>query len=389
MKRIYLDNAASTPILPEVLRSMIEANKNNYGNPLSIHEEGRRAKLSLEKARSEIADLISCEKDEIIFTNGGTEANNLAILGIAGEYGEKYKKPKIISSAIEHKSIIKPLEYLEKKGFKIEFVGVDKNGKINLNQLKKYIDKQTILVSVMLANNEVGTIQPMKEISKIISKTHAMLHTDAANHYLDFNVKNLGIDLMTINGGKLGGPKGTGLLYVKKGIKISPIIFGAKQERGMRAGTENLPGIIGLSKAIEINQKRLAGNVKKLREIRDYTIKNVLRAIPYSILTGDPKNRLPQIASFIIPGTEGESLVLMLDRRGVSVSTGSACNSLSLKPSAVLLAMGFSQEIIHGSLRVSLGEDITKKQIDYFVSELRKIVIRLREISSFKSWKTK
>lgn len=391
-KRIYLDYAASTPILPEVLVTMVDFYKNHYGNPLAIYQEGRDSLAFLESSREKIAKIINCKSNEIIFTNGGTEADNLAIFGVARAYKHLYKKPRIIASKIEHVAILNALHQLEKEGFEIKLIDVDKYGMIDLEKLEKTINNQTILISIIYSSNEIGTIQPLSKIAQLIKKYRKniqappFLHTDASADFMSFNIQKLNVDLMTINGGKLGGPKATGALFVRQGIDISPLIFGGNQENGRRSGTENLPGIVGFAKAIEISQKRLITNTKKISQLRDFLIKLAIKEISGLSLNGHPKNRLPNNVHFTILGIEGESLVLMLDRAGIATSTGSACNSKTLQPSHILKALGLPLEIIHGSLRITIGSTITKKEIKRFIKELKKAVHHLRSLSAV-NWK--
>lgn len=390
MKRIYLDYASSTPVSKEVIKTMLPYFDQFFGNPSAIYEEGRLAKKSIETARKQIADLLSVKPEEIIFTNGGTESINLAIFGIANFYRFQFSQPEIIISSIEHPAVLESAQKLEKLGFKIIKIEVDKKGMINLKQLENSLNKQTLLISIILANNEIGTIEPIKKIKKIVenfrfnNKTlFPIFHTDAcqAAEYLDIKPKKLGVDLMSLNGGKIYGPKATGLLYKKEGIELEPIIFGGGQEKKYRSGTENVSGIVGLATALKLAQQEKEKESARLKKLRDYLINEVLRSIPKTFVNGDLKNRLPNNAHFTILDVEGEALILKLDQCGIAVSTGSACHSKSLTPSHVLIAIGLPHEVIHGSLRVTLGRYTTKNDIDYFLKNLIKVVKELRQLS--------
>jgi cysteine desulfurase len=395
MKRTYLDYAAATPVRPEVSKHIQPFATNNFGNPSAIYVEGRVAKQALERARESVAKNLNCRAHEIIFTNGGTESINLAIFGIARAYKKFFKKPRIITSQIEHPAVLEPLKQLAKEGFEIKYVSTNKFGEVSLLELKKYLNSQTILVSIMYANNEIGTIQPIEKISAIIknfrkNKYLPFFHTDAcqAANYLDINVNHLGIDFMTLNGGKIYAPKASGILYKKSGISIDPIIFGGGQEKNLRSGTENITSWIGFAKALELAQKEKTKEITKIKKLRDYLQKNILK-IPKTIVNGHLTQRLPNNLNIIIAGIEGESLILELDKAGIAASTGSACHSRNLEPSHVLKALGLSREIIHGSLRLTLGKYTTKKEIDYVIKILPKIIKKLRNLSAvnFKSQK--
>ena len=391
MKRIYLDHAATTYLDPRVKRAMEPFWEKNFGNASTIYKEGLDARNALNQARKTIAKLIGAHPDEIIFTNGGTESDNLAIFGIA----RNYKTGHIITSKIEHHAVLKPCEFLEKENFKITYLDVDKNGIVDLKQLKKSLRKDTILVSIMYANNEIGTIQPIREIAKIIRDFRKknnppaggpFFHTDAiqAAGYLDLNVQKLGVDLMSVNASKIYGPKGLGFSYIKRGVKLSPIIYGGGQERGLRPGTENIPGIVGLAKALEISQNIREKEAKRLAVLRDYLIKGILKKIKGASLNGHPVLRLPNNANVSIPRIEGESLVLYLDAQGISCSTGSACTSQDLEPSHVITALGKSKEASHSSVRFSLGRKTSKSDMDYVLKVLPDIVKKLRSVSAIK-----
>jgi len=393
MKRIYLDYAAATPVRPEVHQFIKPFATDNFGNPSAIYLEGRIAKQALEQARESIAKNLNCRPHEIIFTNGGTESINLAIFGVARAYKKFFKKPRLITSRIEHPAVLEPMKQLAKEGFDIKYVSTNKFGEVNLLELKKCLNPQTILVSIMYANNEIGTIQPIEKISALIkdfrkNKYLPFFHTDAcqAANYLDINVNHLGVDFMTLNGGKIYAPKASGILYKKNGLSIDPIIFGGGQEKNLRSGTENLTSWMGFSKALDLTQKEKNVEIKKIKQLRDYLQKNILK-IPQTFINGHPAKRLPNNLNVIIADIEGESLILELDKAGIAASTGSACHSHSLEPSHVLESLGWSREKIHGSLRLTLGKYTTKKEIDYVIKILPKIVQKLRNLSAIKTTK--
>lgn len=416
-RRIYLDHAATTYLDPEVKRAMEPYWEKKFGNPSSLHQEGMEARKALNDSRKIIASLIGANPDEIIFTNGGTESDNLAIFGVAGQYqrqpatltsdvnvaGCRQKAGHIITTKIEHHAVLNSCEDLERRaclparqGFAVSYLNVSEEGIVDLKELKKSLRKETILVSIMHANNEMGAIQPISEAAKIIrdfKKQNNLadlqppfFHSDAiqAAGYLDTNVRRLGLDLMSVNGSKIYGPKGVGFLYVKRGLKLLPIIRGGGQERGLRPGTENVAGIVGLAKAFELVQKNREKEAKRVSGLRDYLIRGVLKKIPRSFLNGHPILRLPNNANITISGVEGESLVLYLDAAGIACSTGSACTSQSLEPSHVILALGKPKEDAHCSLRFSLGKRNKKSDIDYLLKVLPEIVKKLRTISAIK-----
>jgi len=390
MKRIYLDYAATTPMRKEVIEAMKPFGDKIFGNPSAIYFEGRLAKNFLEKAREKAAKILNSRPDEIIFTNGGTESINLAILGLARFYKNFFKKPRLITSKIEHPAVLEAMKQLEKENFEVIYLNVDKFGVVRLEELKKSLNPQTILVSIMYANNEIGTIQPIKKISEIIKNfrqkklkiNFPFFHTDAcqAAGFLEIRPEKLGVDLMSLNGSKIYGPKASGLLYLRNGVKIEPIIFGGGQENNLRSGTENVASWIGFNKALELAQKEKGKEAKRLTALRDYLIKNILK-IPKTFLNGHPKKRLPNNVNVTILDIEGEALVLQLDRYHVSASTGSACQSKILEPSHVLQAIGLPREVIHGSLRLTLGKYTRKKDLDYLIKILPKVVENLRQIS--------
>lgn len=381
MKRIYFDHQATTPIHPEVLSLTEELQREIFANPQSSHSFGYEAKKLLEEARNKIADLLNVDADEIYFTSSGAESNNWAIKGIA--FANANKGNHIIVSAIEHPSIIQSAKRLEKIGFEISYLKVDKYGVVDLEKLKKTIKKETILISIMHANYEVGTIEPIKEISQIAKENKIFFHSDgvAIAGQLAIDLKELECDLYTISSHTFYGPKGVALLYIKKGTKIQPVIEGGVQENSQRAGTENLIGIIGMAKAYEIAVKELTERRKKLERLRECLINELPKKIDNIYLTGHPKNRLPNHASFCVEYVEGEALLLFLDDKGIAVASGSACTSKSLKASHVLLAMGIPPVLAQGSLVFTLGIENSDEDIDYLLEVFPPIVKRLREIS--------
>lgn len=391
MKRVYLDYAAATYIDPLILKKMELCLSGIFGNPSSLHLAGREAKAVIDNARQKVADILGVSNKEIIFTGSGTESDNLAVFGVAGNYKQRGKH--IIISKIEHKAILEPVKKLESQGFKVTYLGVDRNGLIKISELKKALRKDTILVSIMYANNEIGVIQPIKEIAEIIkdfrekiNSESPLFHSDAcqAAGALNLKVKNLGVDLMTLNGSKIYGPKGIGCLYVLRNVRLKPLIIGGDQENNLRAGTENAALIAGFAEALKLANKLKKKESPRLKNLRDYFIGKVLKIIPHSYLNGDPIRRLPNNINISIAGVEGEALLLMLDKYGICASTGSACVSRSLDPSHVLLAIGVSPELAHGSLRLTLGRRTTKKDLDYTLKILALVVKKLRAISSIK-----
>jgi len=387
MNRIYLDHAATTYLDPQVVKIMEHYWQKKFGNPSSLYLEGRKAKQAIEDSREKVAEILNCQKEEIYFVGSGTESDNLAILGVA--CANKNKGNHLITSQIEHHAVLYTFERLEKEGFEVTYLPVDKYGIVDLDTLEKSLRPETILVSVMYANNEIGTIQPINEISKVIrvsrvaSHVSPALHTDAAAaaEYLDLDVKKLGVDLMTLGAHKFGGPKGVGALYLKKGIKISPITFGGHHENGLWPGTEAVPLIVGMAEALEIAQNAKRKTQNKVTKLQEKLIKGVLEKIPNTILTGHPTQRLPDIASFCFEGAEGEAILLRLDAEGIAASSGSACTSGDLRPSHVLLATGIPAEVAHGSIRFSLGRNTTEEEIDYVLEKLPRIVKELRKMS--------
>ena len=378
---IYFDNSATTKTDEKVLESMMPYLSENYGNPSSIYKIGRENKKAVEESREKIAKILNCKPEEIYFTAGGSESDNTAIKGIARAY--KNKGNHIVTSKIEHPAVLETCKQLEKEGFEVTYIGVDENGILNLEELKNAIKPSTILISVMFANNEIGTIQPIYEIGKIAKENDIFFHTDAVQAVgsLRINVQELNIDTLSLSGHKFYGPKGIGALYVRTGVKFEKFISGGHQERNKRAGTENVAGIVGIGKAIEIAYDNLEEHNKKIRELRDYYVKEVEQKIPYIKINGDKERRLPGNSNISFRFIEGESLLLNLDLKGICASSGSACTSGSLDPSHVLLAIGLPHEIAHGSLRISIGKYNTKEEVDYLVKNLVEIVTRLREMS--------
>lgn len=380
-KTIYLDNAATTQVYPEVLEAMSPFFTEYYGNPSSIYSFAGEAGKAVAKARQILADVINATSEEIYFTGGGSESDNWALKATAEAYGDKGKH--IITTKIEHHAILHTGEYLEKKGFDVTYLDVDENGSVKLDELEKAIRPDTILISVMTANNEIGTIQPIEEIGKIAKKHGILFHTDAVQAFghIKIDVDKMNIDMLSASGHKINGPKGIGLMYIRKGVKIRSFIHGGAQERQRRAGTHNVPGIVGFAKAAELADKSLNERIAYETELRDHLIERVLKEIPYSRLNGERTKRLPNNANFCFRYIEGESLLILLDQKGICASSGSACTSGSLDPSHVLLAIGLPHEIAHGSLRLTLSEKTTKEEIDYTVGELKAIVEKLRNMS--------
>lgn len=381
MKKIYLDNAATTSLKSEVLEEMMPILKENYGNPSSIYSIGRNARKEVEKSRQTVAEILGANSNEIFFTSGGTESDNWAIRGVAFAQLRKGKN-HIITSKIEHHAVLHTVKELEKEGFEATYLDVDKNGFVNPEDVKAAITEKTALVTVMYANNEIGTIQKISEIGKVCHEKGVIFHTDAvqAVGHLEINVKEQNIDLLSLSGHKFHGPKGVGALYVKKGVRILNLMQGGAQESNKRPGTENVAGIVGLAKALEISMQNRQEKNKNLEKKRDFLINELLK-IKRSRLNGDRTERLPGNVNISFEGIEGESLLLLLDAAGICASSGSACTSGSLDPSHVLLAIGLVHEVAHGSLRLSLDESTTMEELEYTVSEVKKIVERLRSMS--------
>ncbi len=380
-KRIYVDHAATTPMRREVLDAMIPYFTENFGNASTVYQEGRTAKKAVSEARDAVAKAIGANTDEIFFTGSGTEADNWAIRGVA--YANKAKGNHIITSAVEHHAVLHTCQALEKEGFRVTYLPVDEFGMVSPEDVKNAICDETILVTIMTANNEIGTIMPIEEIGKITREKGVIFHTDAvqAMGMMEIDVEKMGVDLLSMTGHKFYGPKGSGALYIRKGVKVKPFITGGAQEKNKRAGTENVASIVGLAKAISLATAERCEKVPKLEKMRDEFIDRVLEEIPYTRLNGHRTKRLAGNANISFEFIEGESLLLMLDMQGISASSGSACTSGSLDPSHVLLAIGLKHEVAHGSLRVSFGESNTMDDVDRIVDSLKTIVSRLREMS--------
>ncbi|MBO6062024.1 MAG: cysteine desulfurase NifS [Clostridia bacterium] len=381
MKRIYLDNAATTRLLPEVLEAMTPYMTEIYGNPSSPHFFGQQVAAALDNARAQVAAGIGAEPGEIIFMSGGTEADNTAIRGIAERYSKRGRH--IITTAVEHHAVLHTCQLLEKQGYEVTYLPVDEYGMVTAEQVREAIRPDTVLVSVMFANNEVGTIMPIPEIGAVCHEKGVFFHTDAvqAVGHVKIDVKAMNIDMLSMSAHKFHGPKGVGALYVRKGIVLPSLIAGGAQERNRRAGTENVPGIVGMGKAIELACAGLEENAAKMTALRDKLIRELPERIPEIKLNGHPTKRLPNNVNFSIKYIEGESILLMLDLNGIAASSGSACTSGSLDPSHVLLAMGLTHEIAHGSVRMTLSEETTEEDVDYVLDVLPKVAKRLRDMS--------
>lgn len=380
-KTIYLDNAATTRVKHEVFEEMKPYFEEMYGNASSIYRFAASATKAVDKARDQIADLLGAKSNEIYFTAGGSESDNWALKSVA--FTQQKKGKHIITSAIEHHAILHTCEYLEKLGFEVTYVGVDEDGIIKMDELKAAIREDTIMISVMFANNEIGSIQPIKEIGAIAKEHKIFFHTDAVQAFghVPIDVKEMNIDMLSASAHKINGPKGVGMLYVRTGVRITPFVHGGAQERGKRAGTHNAPGIVGFGKAAELAKETMEERASYERELRDYLIQRVESEIPYTKVNGHRSQRLSNNANFCFRFIEGESLLMFLDNFGICGSSGSACTSGSLDPSHVLLAIGLPHEIAHGSLRLTLSEDTTKEEIDFTVDKLKMIVERLRSMS--------
>ena len=381
MENIYFDNAATTKLDEEVLNEMIPYLKNNYGNASSIYKLGRESKKAVEESREKIAEILNCEANEIYFTAGGSESDNTVIKGIAR--ANRKRGNHIITSKIEHPAVLETCKQLEKEGFEVTYLSVNENGIVDLEELKKSIKESTILISIMFANNEIGTIEPIEEIGEIAKEKHIYFHTDAVQAVgsIKIDVQKMNIDSLSISGHKFYGPKGIGALYVRTGVNFEKYISGGHQERNKRAGTENVASIVGMRKALELAYINLDEQNKKIKELRDYYVEQVKDKIPYIKINGDMERRLVGNSNISFRFIEGESLLLNLDLKGICASSGSACTSGSLDPSHVLLAIGLPHEIAHGSLRISIGKYNTKEEVDYLIENLVEIVNRLREMS--------
>ncbi|MFA6228363.1 MAG: aminotransferase class V-fold PLP-dependent enzyme [Patescibacteria group bacterium] len=399
-KLIYLDYAATAPVDPRVVKTMEPCLKDNFGNASSLHQAGISAAKAVDQARVAVAKFLNCRTDEVYFTSGATESDNLAVLGVIkgvlsqGFIEKSGQKPHIIISAIEHDAILEPAKHLEKSGVAVTFLSVGEKGIVDPSALKKAIKDNTIFVSIMLANNEIGAIQPIEEIGKIIGELNKnrrqkiYFHTDAtqAPAYLACDTAKLQVDLLSLSAHKIYGPKGVGALFVRKGTPLKPLFYGGGQQGQVRSGTYNVPGIVGLGKAVELiaDKKIRVKEIKEIKKLRDYLLKNLPKKIKNCRVTGDLIRRLPNNASFVIEGVEGESVLLMLSQKGICVSTGSACSSGSLEPSHVLLAIGLPPEVAHGSLRVTLGRYSKKADVDALLKELPPIIAKLRAMSPLK-----
>lgn len=378
---IYLDNAATTKVNKKVLESMMPYFSEIYCNPSAAYSFATKGRIAIEEARNYAAKLIGASDMEIYFTSGGSESDNWAIKAVAESFSDKGKH--IITTKIEHHAVLHTCEYLERHGFDITYLNVDSDGKVRLDELKKSIREDTILISVMTANNEIGTIQPVAEIGKIAHEKGILFHTDAVQAYghIPINVDEMNIDLLSASGHKFNGPKGVGIMYIRKGVKIRSFIHGGSQERGRRAGTYNVPGIAGLGTAAKLAMENMAKRAEKEKELRDYFIDRISAEIPYTVLNGHREDRLPNNINFCFRFVEGESVLIMLDQAGICASSGSACTSGAIDPSHVLRAIGLSDEMAHESLRLTLSYENTKEEIDTVVGELKRIVERLRGIS--------
>ncbi len=400
MRKVYLDYAATTPVRPEAVEAMKPYWSGKFGNPSSLHSFGQEARQAVETAREKVAKVLNCQPEEILFTGTTTTSDNLAILGTVWRaWEEKIKannkdpenrqKLHLITSSIEHHSVLDTFKYLEKRGFRVTYLPVDKGGLVDVGVLGNSITPETVLVSVMYANNEVGSIQPIEKISKLIKERERgdqllpIFHTDAATatEYLTLDTQKLGIDLLTLGSHKFGGPKGVGILFLKKGTKIDPITFGGHHEKGLWPGTEAVPLIVGMATALQMAAADRLSVASRVTKLRDKLVEGVLERVPEAILTGHPEKRLPEIASFCFRGAEGEAILLRLDAEGIAASSGSACTSGTLEPSHVLLAMGISAEVAHGSIRFSLGRKTTKEEIDYVLEKLPQIITDIRKMA--------
>ncbi|AMJ41634.1 cysteine desulfurase NifS [Anaerotignum propionicum] len=379
--KIYMDNAATTPVRDEVLDTILPYFKEFYGNASSVYSIAKESKKALEKAREQVAKGIGAKAEEIYFTAGGSESDNMALRGVAEALAKKGNH--IITTKIEHHAILHTGEYLEKQGCEVTYLPVDEFGKISLEELEKSIRPETILISVMFANNEIGTIQPIAEIGKLAHEKGILFHTDAvqAVGHVAIDVNEMNIDLLSMSGHKLGAPKGIGAIYIRKGIPILPLIFGGAQEKKKRAGTENIPGIVGLGKAVELAVSEMETETKRLIHLRDKLINGILEKVPHSRLNGHPTDRLPGNCNISFGYIEGESMLLLLDAMGVAASSGSACTSGSLDPSHVLMAIGLPHEIAHGSLRLTLDRGNTEEEVDFILEKIPDVVQKLRDMS--------
>jgi len=381
-RRVYMDHAAGRPVEPRVLEAMLPYMKSSYGNPSSLHSFGQETKRAVEEARTKVVELIGAEKKEsVIFTSGATESNNMAIKGVASR--NKDRGTRIITSSVEHMSVVNSCKFLTTKGFETVFLPVDRYGSVNLESLEKELTDKTVLVSIVYANSEIGTIEPIREISKIVHCKNAYLHVDAtaACGQIPVNLKDEGIDLLTVSSNDMYGPRGIGALYIREGVRLEPLFHGGGQEKGLRSGTENVASIVGFGKAAEIAKKEIPAESQRLINLRDKLIEGLTKPIPYAFLNGHPTKRLPDNVSVRYSFIEGESMLLSLEMMGVAVSSGSACTSKTLEPSHVLLATGLKHEEAHGSLMFTLGRQNTEEEVDYTISLMPDIVRRLRAMS--------
>ena len=387
MRNVYLDYSATTPVKEEVLKEMIPYFTEKFGNPSSLYDKGLESKAAVGHAREQLASLINADPKEIYFTAGGTEADNWAVFGVADKL--KDKGNHIITTKIEHHAMLHSCQFLEKHGYEVTYLGIDKDGRISLEELEKAITDKTILISIMMVNNEIGTVQPIKEIGKIAKAHKIIFHTDAVQALgnVPIDVKDMGIDLMSMSSHKIYGPKGEGALFMRKGLRISNYIHGGAQENSKRAGTENLTGIVGFGKAAELAKTNFESHVKHCSELRNYLVDRILKEIPDTQLNGTMEGRHPGNANITFKFIEGESILLLLNQFGISVSTGSACSSTSLEPSHVLVALGVPVEMIHGTVRFTVGDFTTKEDIDYVVDNLKTIVEKLRALSPINAQK--
>ena len=387
MRNVYLDYSATTPVKEEVLKEMIPYFTEKFGNPSSLYDKGLESKDAVTHAREQVADLINAKPSEVYFTAGGTESDNWALFGTAEKL--KSKGNHIITTKIEHHAILHSCAYLEKEGYEVTYLDIDKDGRISLKQLEEAITDKTILISIMLVNNEIGTVQPIKEAAAIAKKHGVLFHTDAVQGLgnVDIDVKDMGVDMMSMSSHKIYGPKGSGALYIRKGVVIDNYLHGGAQENRRRAGTENLTGIVGFGKAAELAKANFKGHVEHCSSLRNYLKDRIISEIPDTYVNGTMENRHPGNLNITFKYIEGESILHLLNQFGISVSTGSACSSTSLEPSHVLTALGVPVEMIHGTVRFTVGDFTTKEDIDYVVDNLKKIVARLREISSVNSKK--
>ncbi len=381
MKRIYLDHAATTPTHPEVMKTMLPYFTDAFGNPSSIHSYGQEAKGAIEEARIKVANLINARDEEIVFTSGGTEADNFALKGVA--FANENRGNQIITSSVEHHAVMGTGKFLESRGFRLTYLPVDEYGMVRPDDVRRAITNKTTLISVMHANNEMGTIEPIAEIGKIAREAGVYFHTDAVQTvgHIPVDVNELGVDLLSLSAHKLYGPKGIGALFIRKGTKLTPYMHGGEQERRRRASTENVPGIVGFGRAAELAQQEMGEGEKRLTHLRDHLVKELLKRIDHIRLNGHPLKRLPNNVNISVDFVEGESMLLNLDLEGICASTGSACSSSSLEPSHVLLAMGLSHEHAHGSLRFSLGKWTTEEEIERVLEVLPRVIAKLRAMS--------